>query len=114
MINECDECYYWSDHTSSCDYYLLTGIRRNPDKLEKCPRYMKGKRISMLSDGFIFGKRCCDKQKYQTNGFYTAMESLYNEGYTDRQIADELGCSYHSVFRWRKKHFLPSQNRREN
>lgn len=107
LTEKCESCYYWSTNSHSCDFYLLTGIRRNPDKLEECPRYMEGRRKGWLSGSFDFRSSHYSDDECHSNGLYTAMESMYQEGYSDKQIADELGCSYHTVSRWRKRNNLP-------
>lgn len=38
---------------------------------------------------------------------------LYEQGYSDRRIAQELGCNYKSVNKWRRKNNLPSKHRKE-
>ncbi len=35
-------------------------------------------------------------------------EKLWFNGLMDSQIADELGCSASSIYKWRKKNHLPS------
>lgn len=34
--------------------------------------------------------------------------ALYNKGFTDRQIADELQCTISAINNWRRRYDLPS------
>ena len=38
----------------------------------------------------------------------TTLETLWNNGLVDREIAEKLNCSVGTVWKWRKKNGLPS------
>lgn len=43
---------------------------------------------------------------------YARVQSLYNEGLTDKEIAEKLGCNKSKVWEWRTKRGLPSHSNR--
>ncbi|MGM9650392.1 MAG: helix-turn-helix domain-containing protein, partial [Faecousia sp.] len=45
-------------------------------------------------------------------GLYTAFETMYEEGFSDQQIADALGVSKEMVAKWRRGERLPSHETR--
>ena len=80
--------------TGLCNYMLMTGhcrIAGLPKKLQEprnCPRY--------VSDGRS------RKASAAGNDWHIEAERLYNEGYTDHEIADAVGVRYGSVQHWRR------------
>lgn len=68
----------------------------------KCPFYSPGDRIRQSRTELLLpGSR---PGKYD----WARGRALYEEGASDRAIAEELGCSVPAVFAWRKREKLPS------
>lgn len=47
----------------------------------------------------------------QLTALYAQIEALYDQGLLDKQIADRLGCTAQTVFRWRKRNGKPLRPR---
>lgn len=98
-------CHWYSIHTDTCDYYLLTG-RRKKIVSGQCDAYKPREKRNgrpVLPTTFKKGKR---------DGLYTAIESLYEEGMSDREIGEALGIPKGFVARWRRGERLPSRETR--
>ncbi|MBR5342579.1 MAG: hypothetical protein IK149_01635 [Oscillospiraceae bacterium] len=103
-------CKYWRDPTAnafhSCDYMMLTGRSRikqiEDPRLRKdygrCPLFEPGKRPKLRKV-----KPGLRGTKYN----WAVGMALYRSGATDREIAEELGCSRKAVQWWRRNHKLP-------
>ena len=101
------DCYYYGKSIDSCDFYLITGVRRgcSPDD---CTRYLKDKRKNTLPLNLARSAKAenCRVRRHQ-------MLVLYNSGKNDREIAAEMGCHKHTVQMWRKHNGLVSQTERQ-
>lgn len=100
-------CAYFGTNTHTCDYILITGQRRGCPAGPLCNRYKplnaRHRKVPQLPSTF----------KKDRSGLYTAFETMYEEGFSDKQIADALGVSRDTVSSWRRKERLPSQATRK-
>lgn len=99
-------CIYYGKSTDSCDYYLITGVRRGCDPNE-CTRYTKGQKTNTALQDFNL------KRTAQWNVKFKHMRILYNNGKYDKEIAEMIGCSVNTVKLWRKREGLISQKDRQ-
>ena len=101
-----NDCAYKGTNTDTCDYILVTGKRRGCPAGPLCLRYkpvtVKERKIPQLPSTF----------KKDRSGLYTAFQSLYEEAYSDQEIAADLGVSKETVARWRRSERLPSRETR--
>lgn len=99
-------CIYYGKSTDSCDYYLITGVRRgcSPDN---CTRYTKGAKTNTALQDFNL------KRTAQWNVKFKHMRILYNNGKYDKEIAEKIDCSVNTVKLWRKREGLISQTARQ-
>lgn len=99
-------CAFFGTNTHTCDYILVTGKRRGCPAGPLCLRYKpvtaKERKVPQLPSTF----------KKDRSGLYTAFQSLYEEGYSDQEIAAALGVSKETVARWRRSERLPSRETR--
>ena len=51
--------------------------------------------------------------KKGNSGLFTAFETMYEEGFSDKEIAEALDVCRETVSRWRRKERLPSQATRK-
>ena len=102
-----NDCAFKGTNTDTCDYILVTGKRRGCPAGPLCLRYKpvtaKERKVPQLPSTF----------KKERSGLYTAFETMYEEGFSDKQIADALGVSRDTVSSWRRKERLPSQATRK-
>lgn len=100
-------CAYYAANTNTCDYILITGQRRGCPGGPLCKKYKplnaRHRKVPQLPSTF----------KKDRSGLYTAFETMYAEGFSDKQIADALGVSRDTVSSWRRKERLPSQATRK-
>lgn len=101
-----NDCAYKGRNTDTCDYFLITGKLRGCAVGTLCTRYehTTGKKRKVPPLPTIFKK--------EKSGLYTAFQSLYEEGYSDQEIADAMGVSRDTVARWRRGERLPSRETR--
>lgn len=100
-----NKCIYKGTNTDTCDYLLITGKPRGCPAGAKCTRYSTGKKarkVPKLPTTFKKGNP----------GLFVAFESMYEEGFSDQQIADALGVSKEIVGKWRRGERLPSRETR--
>lgn len=101
-----NDCAFKGTNTDTCDYILVTGKRRGCPAGPLCLRYKpvtaKERKVPQLPSTF----------KKDRSGLYTAFQSLYEEGYSDQEIAAVLGVSKETVARWRRSERLPSRETR--
>lgn len=101
-----NDCAFKGTNTDTCDYLLITGKRRGCPAGPLCLRYKpvtaKERKVPQLPSTF----------KKDRSGLYTAFQSLYEEGYSDQEIAAALGVSRDTVTRWRRSERLPSRETR--
>lgn len=101
-----NDCAFKGTNTDTCDYLLITGKRRGCPAGPLCLRYKpvtaKERKVPQLPSTF----------KKDRSGLYTAFQSLYEEGYSDQEIAAALGVSKETVARWRRSERLPSRETR--
>ena len=101
-----NDCAYKGTNTDTCDYILVTGKRRGCPAGPLCLRYkpvtVKERKIPQLPSTF----------KKDRSGLFVAFQSLYEEGYSDQEIASALGVSKEIVARWRRSERLPSRETR--
>lgn len=100
-------CAYYATNTHTCDFYLITGKRRGCPAGPLCKRYkpVKARKREMPPLPSTFKK--------DRSGLYTAFETMYEEGFSDREIAEALGVSRDTVSSWRRKERLPNQATRK-
>lgn len=100
-------CAYYATNTHTCDYILITGKRRGCPGGPLCKKYKslnaRHRKVPQLPSTF----------KKERSGLYTAFETMYEEGFSDKQIADALGVSRDTVSSWRRKERLPNQATRK-
>ena len=101
-----NNCAFKGTNTDTCDYLLITGKRRGCPAGPLCLRYKpvtaKERKVPQLPSTF----------KKDRSGLYTAFQSLYEEGYSDQEIAAALGVSKETVTRWRRSERLPGRETR--
>lgn len=99
-------CSFKGANTNTCDYILITGQRRGCPGGPLCIRYKpvneRKREAPPLPTRFKKGNP----------GLFVAFESLYEEGFSDQQIADALGVSKDMVAKWRRSERLPSRETR--
>ena len=100
------DCAFKGTNTDTCDYILVTGKRRGCPAGPLCIRYKpvnaKERKVPQLPSTF----------KKDRSGLFTAFGSLYEEGYSDREIADIMGVGRDTVTRWRHEERLPGRDTR--
>lgn len=89
------DCAYHCAFTETCDYYLITG-RRRESPAHRCGRY---KPLSADSAP-VSVESAADE---------ALLQALYDAGLTDRQIAGELHLPLQAVSTWRRRQHLPSR-----
>ena len=101
-----NDCAFKGTNTDTCDYILVTGKRRGCPAGPLCLRYkpvtVKERKVPQLPSAF----------KKDRSGLFVAFQSLYEEGYSDQEIAAALGVSKETVARWRRGERLPSRETR--
>ena len=101
-----NDCAFKGTNTDTCDYILVTGKRRGCPAGPLCIRYKpvnaKERKVPQLPSTF----------KKDRSGLFTAFGSLYEEGYSDREIADIMGVGKETVARWRRGERLPGRETR--
>ena len=101
-----NDCAFKGTNTDTCDYILVTGKRRGCPAGPLCLRYKpvtaKERKVPQLPSTF----------KKDRSGLFVAFQSLYEEGYSDQEIAAALGVSKETVARWRCSERLPSRETR--
>jgi hypothetical protein len=107
---KCRTCHYYAYGSNTCDFYIITGERRGCPAGADCTRWeergdISDRRLNLVRDVAFREKRGHGLDK----SFFNAMQSLYDEGMSDRAIARELRVHVHTVERWRKYEGLVSQ-----
>ena len=101
-----NDCAFKGTNTDTCDYILVTGKRRGCPAGPLCLRYkpvtVKERKVPQLPSTF----------KEDRSGLYIAFQSLYEDGYSDQEIADTMGVGKETVARWRRSERLPSRETR--
>ena len=101
-----NDCAFKGTNTDTCDYILVTGKRRGCPAGPLCLRYkpvtVKERKVPQLPSTF----------KKDRSGLYIAFQSLYEDGYSDQEIADTMGVGKETVARWRRSERLPSRETR--
>ena len=101
-----NDCAFKGTNTDTCDYILVTGKRRGCPAGPLCLRYKpvtaKERKVPQLPSTF----------KKDRSGLFVAFQSLYEEGYSDQEIAAALGVSKETVGRWRRSERLPCRETR--
>lgn len=101
-----NDCAFKGTNTDTCDYILVTGKRRGCPAGPLCFRYkpvtVKERKVPQLPSTF----------KKDRSGLFIAFQSLYEEGYSDQEIADTMGVGKETVARWRRSERLPSRETR--
>lgn len=100
-------CAYFGTNTHTCDYILITGKRRGCPAGPLCEKYKslnaRHRKVPQLPSTF----------KKDRSGLFTAFETMYEEGFSDMQIAEALGVCRDTVSSWRRKERLPNQATRK-
>ena len=100
----CYSCHYFSYDTKSCDFYLMTKVRRGCPGGKGCTRKIPRRQFEKKNFyGRIAGERVFERT------INSVMRELYEEGMSDREIGNRLGLSELSVNLWRRRSGLPSQ-----
>lgn len=97
---KCRGCLYHGYRTDTCDYILIVGRRRGCP-VESCDKYESGKcarELSKILSG-LGGARPSDEE----------LVRLYEQGFSDKDIAVAIGKSRSLVAHWRRKLGLPCQ-----
>lgn len=89
------DCAYRCAFTETCDYYLITG-RRRESPASRCKRYQP---LSADTAPAAVDSAADD----------ALLQALYDAGLTDRQIARELHLPTQAVSTWRHRQQLPAQ-----
>ena len=101
-----NDCAFKGTNTGTCDYIIVTGKRRGCPAGPLCLRYKpvtaKERKVPQLPSTF----------KKDRSGLYTAFDTMYEEGFSDREIAEALGVSRDTVSKWRRSERLPSRETR--
>lgn len=101
-----NDCAFKGTNTGTCDYILITGKRRACPAGPLCVRYKsvstRERKVPQLPSTF----------KKDNSGLFIAFQSLYEEGYSDREIADIMGVGKETVARWRRGERLPNRETR--
>ena len=101
-----NDCAFKGTNTDTCDYILVTGKRRGCPAGPLCLRYKpvtaKERKVPQLPSTF----------KKDRSGLFIAFQSLYEEDYSDQEIAADLGVSKEIVGRWRRSERLPGRETR--
>ena len=96
-MSKCKSCYFHDLTVGSCDYFLLTGVRRGCE-LGLCnkwtPRAKRRAGFELPGEGQTESRR---------ERVYTAMWALYDQDLNDSQIAELIGYSSEAVAKWRLK-----------
>ena len=89
------DCAYRCTFTETCDYYLITGQRRE-SPAGRCERYqpLSAQAVPTVQDS------AADD---------ALLQALYDAGLSDRQIARELHLPTQAVSDWRRRYQLPSR-----
>lgn len=117
-LEQCRLCKYKGTigGVPCCDFCFLTGHSRStmkPRKDGRCPAFRKGERpvnVRALTASYkaITVMRPPQRKMYD----HTQMMDLYNQGLTDREIADEMGCAPKTVATWRFRSGLISNRKK--
>lgn len=102
-MRRCPTCYYYDRGCRTCDFMLVTGVRRGCP-IDDCFRYLPREGLHHRPRFALQGSPAGTRN----NPKYKAMEAFYKQGMSDRQIAEKVGCSKSLVQRWRTKAGLPS------
>ena len=104
-----NDCAFKGTHTDTCDYILITGKRRGCPAGPLCLRYKpvtaeerKERKVLYIPTTF----------KKDHSGLFVAFQSLYEEGYSDQEIADAMGVGRETVGKWRREERLPGRETR--
>lgn len=101
-----NDCAFKGTNTDTCDYILVTGKRRGCPAGPLCLRYKpvtaKERKVPQLPSTF----------KKDRSGLFVAFQSLYEEGYSDQEIADTMGVGRGTVSKWRREERLPGRETR--
>lgn len=105
-------CRYHSGDVSgsrgSCNYFFITGetktSRGEADITRKCGLYKPGKRPQLRPQPVVL-RGSTPKKRRRTGGRkydWGQFRALWEEGKTDREIAESAGCSKSAVEHWRR------------
>lgn len=96
----CNTCIYRTRPGSphKCDYFSMTGHTRRAVPAYRCKQY-----VPRNADAGQTRKRA--------NPDWDAAMELYNQGLTDPEIAERIGCSKYAIFKWRKRNGLQTKYR---
>ena len=112
----CPACRYRAAPTAGylCEYAGITGHTRGAVPPEKCKHFEPGKAIAPMNRAGWNGEakptvqdRTARKRGHPRYDWEKGRE-LYDRGYNDDRIAEELGCSPRTVEEWRRRHHLPA------
>lgn len=98
MENNCTGCVYWAKTTKSCDYIFVEDRMRPCPPGDACTVRLTPKEVRM-------SKATWDTRKAQ---------SMWLAGYSDKDIAQEVGTTAASVSYYRRKHWVDDTPRKEN
>lgn len=94
LLAACKGCIYLGHQSKTCDYFIMTGVRRGCPAGENCTRRRERYRKGLKLDANLAKK-------------------LYRLNYGDALIAEKLGCRVDTVARWREANELPERPKKK-
>lgn len=109
-MKRCDTCLYQDRRTFTCDFFLMTGMRRR-SPVDDCERWTDRDGRNHIPH-LVVAKEPAKKQEKKPIPLAEKIMPLYERGMNDAQIARAVGCNKVTVWLWRDKRGLPSNARR--
>lgn len=110
-MSNCGKCIYYGKRTETCDFYLITGVRRGCG-IEDCRHYERLKGKKRPPPPVVTPAKPKEPRRVRTFANGEEMMELYKRGMNDNEIAQEIGCSSRNVTYWRSRVGLPPQGKR--
>lgn len=115
----CQICRFRGCGEALCDYISVTGKARilvSPEVGEKCTAFAPDegaplqRKVQSMTVRPNAGERPEDQEARHRQQVYRQMKAMYEEGMSDRAIAEELRCGAYTVKRWRQREGLGVNN----
>lgn len=90
MKDNCNGCVYWAKTTRSCDYIFVEDRMRPCPPGDACTVRLTPREVAM-------SKATWDTQK---------AKGMWQAGFTDKDIAQEVGTTAASISYYRRKHWV--------
>ena len=106
---KCPECIYRAAKFAeyACDYAGITGHTRRAVPPERCKHFEPGKiREEMRGERPKGPALSINPSRRRSRYDWEKAKKLYNQKWSDRKIADAMGCRVQSVREWRKREKL--------